>query len=226
MKRVAIIQARMGSTRLPGKALRDICGKPMIHRIIDRVSQSPIDEIILATTNDPRDDELCQYVEKLGVRSYRGETLDLMKRYYEAALKSNADFITKISGDCPCVDPYLITLTMNCLGLSHFCYTAGFPLGVNAYSFTFDRLKWAVDNLKTPAEKEFHHQYMSAGGYVIYSKWDIHGFNFMVDTGEDLEFIHKAYSNLGDYFTHDDLVKWAMELAVSEFKDGKRVRHL
>lgn len=225
MKRVAIIQARMGSKRVPGKTMVDINGKPLIWHIIDRARRSNVDEVALATTDDPKDDILCSYVESLDIPFYRGATNDLYLRFLETAQKTKADIITKIFGDSVCIDPEIINLSLDGLKGSHFCFTVGFPRGLNAYSFTIDRLKWVTRFCRTPEQKEFHHQFMSRGGNVIPCDWDIHGFSFTVDSPEDLEYIRSAYKDLGDYFGYRELIQWAMKKAVTPTSDA-RIRNI
>jgi len=224
MKKVAIIQARMGSRRLPGKAMVEINSRPLIWHIVNRARQSKVDEVILATTDDPKDDILCDYMWSQGVMSYRGAALDLLSRYWDAVEKSGADIWTQIYGDCPCIDPSLIDKTLDNIGDSYCCYTAGYPRGLNAYSFTADRLRWAKDTCVSPHEKEFHHQFMSFGGNAVVPPWEIHGFEFCVDTTGDLEYIRSAYRDLGDNFHVNELVLWAMEKAVNS--QAERVRNI
>lgn len=225
-RRVAIIQARMGSRRCPGKTMADINGKPLIWHIIERAKSSNVDEVVVATTDDPKDDEFCKYLTKIGIRSFRGPTPDLLRRYLEAAEASKADVISQIYGDSPCIDRDIMNRALKSLGNSFFCYTVGFPRGLNAYAFTIDRLRWAVKYCDTPEKREFHHQYMSRGGRTAICRWDVHGFSFTVDTLEDLEYIREAYRDLGDDFSYQQLVQWAMHKAVSAEPVNGRVRNL
>src|SRR3990167_7805959 len=212
MKRVvAIIQARMGSRRIPGKVMVDINGHPLIWHIIQRARAADVDEVVLATTIESSDDPLCEYMSKLGIPTFRGPTNDLYLRFLEAAEGTKADVILQLFGDSPCIDPQIMKGTLDGLKDSHCCYSVGYPRGLNAYAFTTDRWRQVAEICQAPASREFHHQYLSEGGntYPI-AHWDIHGFNFCVDTPEDLEYIRDAYRDLGNYFFCDTLVKWAM----------------
>lgn len=112
-KVVAIIQARVGSTRLPGKILIDIAGEPMLQRVIERVKQATLlDQIILATTELPEDDKVINLAKKLNLEVYRGSSEDVLERYYGAAEKYDAETIVRITSDCPLIDPKIIDLVV------------------------------------------------------------------------------------------------------------------
>lgn len=109
MKVVAIVEARMTSTRLPGKVLMEVLHVPMLGRLVHRLKQvSLIHEIVIATTINRDDDEICQLASKYGVNFYRGSENDVMTRVLEAGLKYNAEVIVEITGDCPIVDIEII----------------------------------------------------------------------------------------------------------------------
>jgi spore coat polysaccharide biosynthesis protein SpsF len=112
-KKIAIIQARMSSSRLPGKVLMDITGRPMLQRIIERTMRAnTLDGIVLATTTDPSDDILEQLCHKQDIPCYRGSLPDVLDRFYQSARKFHADVIIRLTADCPLIDPDLIDLTM------------------------------------------------------------------------------------------------------------------
>ena len=101
----AIIQARMTSTRLPGKVLRDLAGKPALERMIERVRRSRhVREVIIATTTNPQDDVLAEFGNAMGVGVYRGSEFDVLSRVLEAAWHHKTDLIVELTGDCPLVD--------------------------------------------------------------------------------------------------------------------------
>ncbi|MFZ0533826.1 MAG: glycosyltransferase family protein [Anaerolineales bacterium] len=113
MSKLAIIQARMSSSRLPGKVLLDIAGRPMLQHVIDRtVNAKTIDDVVLATTTDPSDDVLEQYCQKQGIPCYRGSLSDVLDRFYQTAVQFHVDVIIRLTADCPLLDPTLIDLTM------------------------------------------------------------------------------------------------------------------
>jgi glutamate-1-semialdehyde 2,1-aminomutase len=109
MKIVALVQARMGSTRLPGKVLKSIVGKPMIELLLTRLSQSSeLDAIIVATSDASQNDQLQSIVETLGYQCTRGSEKDVLGRFYASAKSVDADVIVRITGDCPLVDSSLV----------------------------------------------------------------------------------------------------------------------
>jgi spore coat polysaccharide biosynthesis protein SpsF len=110
---LAIIQARMSSSRLPGKVLMDIAGKPMLQHVIDRSMQAKsIDQVVLATTNDPSDDILEKFCQQQALPYHRGSLADVLDRFYQAALQFHAEVIVRLTADCPLLDPDLIDRTV------------------------------------------------------------------------------------------------------------------
>ena len=108
-KQFVIIQARLGSTRLPGKTVMPLAGEPLLKRMIERVTaaKTPF-EIVVATTTLSEDDELVNLCDNIGVRCFRGHPTDLLDRHYQAALQLQADVVAKIPSDCPLIDPEII----------------------------------------------------------------------------------------------------------------------
>lgn len=114
MNKLAIIQARMSSSRLPGKVLMDIAGKPMLERLIGRAQRARlIDRVVLATTTDPSDDILAEFCQRIDIPCYRGSMLDVLDRVYHAAIEFQAEIIVRLTADCPLLDPELIDLTIS-----------------------------------------------------------------------------------------------------------------
>src|SRR5437588_6538723 len=116
MKRVAIIQARMGSTRLPGKILADVGGETMLARVVARCRRAPLlDEIIVATTTGPADDATVAECRRLEVAVFRGDANDVLERFYRAANYYSADVIVRITSDCPLLQPEIIDQVVEAL---------------------------------------------------------------------------------------------------------------
>jgi spore coat polysaccharide biosynthesis protein SpsF len=112
-KTIAIIQARMGATRLPGKVLRDIAGQPMLVRVVERSRRaSLLDGFVVATTTEVQDDAVAELCRERGYPCYRGEQQDVLDRYYQAARQTGAEVIARITADCPVIDPDLINETV------------------------------------------------------------------------------------------------------------------
>ena len=106
---VAVIQARVGSTRFPGKVLADLCGKPMLAHVIERVSQAKtLDDVVVATTVEPGDDIVASLAGECGAGVTRGPVADVLGRYVLAAQEHGADLVLRVTSDCPLIDPELI----------------------------------------------------------------------------------------------------------------------
>ena len=113
---IAIIQGRMSSSRLPGKILAEIAGQPMLQRVFTRTSRaSTVTETIFATTTDPSDDPVAEYCDFSGIPFTRGSLYDVLDRYYQTARQAKADFVVRITADCPVMDPVFIDEVVNTL---------------------------------------------------------------------------------------------------------------
>jgi spore coat polysaccharide biosynthesis protein SpsF (cytidylyltransferase family) len=109
MRTVAVIQARMGSTRFPGKVLADLCGRPVLAHVIDRVSRAGcVDDVVVATTTDPSDDAVAALADELGANVNRGPVDDVLTRYLGAARDHAADVVVRVTADCPLLDPAIL----------------------------------------------------------------------------------------------------------------------
>jgi len=160
---VAIIEARMGSSRLPGKVLLPAAGRPMLEHLVRRLKAAPsIDKVVIATTVSPADEPLAALAERLGILSFRGSEPDVMERVLGAARFAGADIITGITGDCPLIDPQLVEQTLRLFQLNDCDYatngvTSGrirtFPegLGVQVY-----RLKTLERSAAMTADAQDH----------------------------------------------------------------------
>ncbi|MCM3663651.1 glycosyltransferase family protein [Mesobacillus subterraneus] len=158
MKVAAIIQARMGSTRLPGKILKTVNGKTLLEYQIERVERAKlIDEIIIATTIKESDDPIVQLCQQLSIPYYRGSEDDVLSRYYEAAINNNVQVIVRLTSDCPIIDPEIIDETIrvyldnkNTVDYVSNTLERTFPRGLDTEVFSFDVLNQAY---KTSKEK-------------------------------------------------------------------------
>lgn len=113
-KVIAIVQARMSASRLPGKVLQDIGGKPMLARVVDRTRRSRIvDQVIVATSIEATDDPIELYCGQQGYDCFRGSLHDVLDRFYQAARTSTAEVVARITADCPVIDPTVIDQTLN-----------------------------------------------------------------------------------------------------------------
>jgi spore coat polysaccharide biosynthesis protein SpsF len=209
MKIGAIIQARMGSTRLSGKVMKKIKGKTILHHVIERIQQSKlVDEIIVATTLLERDDIIVNEMKNCGVKCFRGSEEDVLSRYYYAAKESNVDTIVRITSDCPLVDPNVIDeIIAFCLDRKYDLVTnAGtdltqrtYPRGLDIEVFSIEILEDAFKNGK----ENYHREHVTP--FIYEHSNNIHYFKSVVDyskhrwtldTEEDLKLISEIYNRL------------------------------
>lgn len=147
MKIVATIEARMTSTRLPGKVLMQAAGKPMLEHLVNRLRHVPsLNEIVLATTVNATDDVLEKFAEQMGIVCYRGSEADVMSRVIGAAESVAADVVVEITGDCPVIDPALIeqvirTFLANSADYVNNAHICSYPGGMDTQVFRLDTLK-------------------------------------------------------------------------------------
>ncbi|MBI2644468.1 MAG: glycosyltransferase family protein [Candidatus Wildermuthbacteria bacterium] len=175
----AIIQARMGATRLPGKVLKILGDKPVLEHVIERVKRVPsCDKIVLATTTGQDNDALEKLGRNLGVDVYRGSEKDVLDRYYQAAKQFNIDIIVRITADCPCLDPQIVQETIDLYRKSNYDHVSNvqppsLPDGLDAEVFSFQALEKAWREARDPLEREHvslylvrHPELFSHGNYV------------------------------------------------------------
>jgi spore coat polysaccharide biosynthesis protein SpsF len=220
---VAIVQARMGSSRLPGKVLLDIAGGAMLVRVVARTSRAgKVDEVIVATTTDVSDDPVATCCEPMGISYTRGSLQDVLDRYYQAASQAEADVVVRITADCPVIDPLLIDNCVNTLldgSFDFVCnrlpppFTRTYPIGLDTEVCTFE----ALERAWREATKTFHREHVmpylyegvelsavsrqfaegvSPRGFKVaqlHHTTDYGDYRWTVDTPEDLEFIRQLY---------------------------------
>lgn len=160
MKTLAIIQARLGSTRFPNKVMRTINGVPLIELLVRRLSKAKrIDKIILATSDDPRNSPLVDHVRGLGCDVFQGSESDVLDRYYQVARLYQPETVVRITGDCPLIDPVLVDKVIaayeeQCVDyLSNTCPPT-YPDGLDTEVFSFSALEKAACQAIKPAERE------------------------------------------------------------------------
>ena len=172
----AIVQARMGSTRLPGKIMMSVRDKPLLYYNIRQVLQSKkIDKLIIATTNLSRDDEIVKFVDLYGIEVFRGSEDDVLDRYFHCAKEFKLDAIVRITSDCPLVDPEIIDRCIEKFENENLDYLSntnkqidddwiydpcGFPPGFGVEVFTFNTLENAWKNTEKPFDREHVTQYI------------------------------------------------------------------
>lgn len=209
LKTAVIIQARMGSTRLPGKVLMSISGKPMVQHVLDRLSfAKKIDVIILAIPNTKENDVLEEFAKENNIMYVRGSEEDVLGRYYKAAEKFKIDVIVRITADCPLIDPEIVDLVVEKHLISGADYTSNnlkrtFPLGLDMQVFNFDVLERAHKEAKNTFDKEhvvpyihqrpdiFKLESVEAKGALKRPE-----LRLTVDTEEDLQAVREIYKSL------------------------------
>lgn len=203
MKSVAIVQARMGSTRFPGKVMQLVCGRPLIELLLQRLSAvRSLDQIVLATSVDPRDDPLAAHVRQLGVTVSRGSEQDVLDRYYQAAVESGADVVVRLTGDCPLIDPRLVDEAMALFKDGEADYLSNtdpptYPDGLDIEVFTFAALECAWRHARRPAEREHVTPYLRESGRFrvrsLRNEQDLSAVRWTVDDPQDLEVVAAVF---------------------------------
>lgn len=160
MKIVATIEARMTSSRLPGKVLLPAAGRPMLGHLVRRLrAAASIDEIVLATTVNASDDVLAEYAASEGVSVFRGSEDDVMERVVGAADAAKADVVVEITGDCPIIDPDLVEQTIRVFMRNGAAYVANsvvssYPDGMDTQVFALETLKRSAAMTADPLDRE------------------------------------------------------------------------
>lgn len=218
---VAIIQARMGSTRLPGKVLKPIFGRPMLDIQLERIRRcTTFKKIIIATTENTADSAIEELCKINGIPCFHGDESNVLKRFYEAAQFTHADVIIRLTADCPLIDPQIIDEVVSYY-LSHYPqydYVSNvgvrtFPRGMDVEVFSFKALKEAYNQVTTPYEKEHVTPYIIKNGKKrnITRQSDESARRLTVDTPEDFEVIRLLYTALYPHnpaFTLDDILNY------------------
>jgi spore coat polysaccharide biosynthesis protein SpsF len=226
MKTVAIIQARMGSTRLPGKVMKQLCSKTVLAHVILRVQACPlVDEVVIATTKLSSDDVIVEESEKCGAKWFRGSEEDVLERYYLASRKYNADIIVRVTSDCPLLDPDILTQMLMFFNaqtsrgvdidyLSNGLNCLSYPRGLDVEIFTFDALETAFKEAHLLYQREHvtpyiyeHTEIFSL--YEHTGSEDFSHYRWTLDTEEDLKLISEIYTSLyedGKIFTTNEVL--------------------
>ena len=220
---VAIIQARMSSSRLPGKVLLDIAGQPMLARVVKRTSRATsVHQVLVATTRDASDDPVAACCASMGISYTRGSLHDVLDRYYQAASQAKADVVVRITSDCPAIDPALIDDCVKALLEGSFDFTCNrlpppftrtYPIGLDTEVCTFEALEKAWNESTETFHREHVMPYLYEGaklsaissqlsegiskrGFKIAQLHHDPDYGYMrwtVDTPEDLEFMRQIY---------------------------------
>ncbi|HWF92541.1 MAG TPA: glycosyltransferase family protein [Terriglobales bacterium] len=209
LKIVAIIQARMGSSRLPGKVLMDIGGETVLGRVVRRSRRSRLTKTtVVATTELRGDDAIVKECQRLGVRCFRGMAENVLDRYYRAALEHSARLVVRVTSDNPLVDPDLIDETVMTILKSDADYANNrspriYPEGLDVEAFTFAALERAQREARQPYDLEhvtpYFYQHPEKFHCVAVKRAVNFGhYRWTLDTAQDLQVIREIYGLLGN----------------------------
>jgi spore coat polysaccharide biosynthesis protein SpsF len=202
---VAIIQARMGSSRLPGKVLREIAGQPMLAWVVERARRAQsLDQVAVATTSEPDDDAIAELCRAIHAPVYRGSLYDVLDRFYQAARTFQAQTIVRLTADCPLIDPDEIDHTVGEFYSSGVDFAANrlpegrtVPIGLDTEVCSFVALERAWKEASLPFEREHVMPYLydQPGRFrvlLVHSSPNHGDLRWTVDTPEDLELVRQV----------------------------------
>jgi spore coat polysaccharide biosynthesis protein SpsF len=205
----AIIQARMASTRLPGKVMADLAGKPLVERVVERTRlAASLDLVLVATSDRPSDDPLASHCAARDILCFRGSQDDVLDRYYRAASEIGADVIVRLTADCPLLDPGVIDSVVETFRSGEFDYVSNtlrptYPDGLDTEVFGREALDRAWRKATLSSEREHvtpyiwkHPDQFRVGN--VANEEDLSALRWTVDEPQDLEFVRRVYTSLGN----------------------------
>lgn len=209
MRIEAFVQARMGSTRLPGKVLKEVLGKPLLEFLVERLSQSQeINDIVILTSDQPEDDVIASYCKKKNLLCFRGSKDDVLDRFYRAAVIRHPEGIVRITSDCPLIDPDIIDQVVKVFRQDYpnVDYVSNslertFPRGLDVEVFSFQALEQTFQNAWKPEEREHVTVYLHRHPEIFYLRNLTHqpslaNHRWTVDTPEDFVLIRLILEHL------------------------------
>ena len=218
---VVIIQARTDSRRLPKKVLSKIKGKPLLWHVIERTKRFGCDDIIVATTKRKIDDEIVSVSKACDVKFFRGKKNDVLDRYYQAAIKFNAEIIIRVTADCPLIDPKIGQAVLKKFQKGNYDYVATddetYPKGVDVECFSLNSIKKSWLHAKLKSDREHVTSFIWKNtkkfkiGKLYYKSNFTKPIRLVVDHKNDLEFVRKIYAGLykkNKIFFLDDVIGW------------------
>ncbi|MCJ7841377.1 glycosyltransferase family protein [Lederbergia sp. NSJ-179] len=209
MKKIAIIQARMGSTRLPGKVLKEVLNKPLLEYQLERVAKAKkLDGVVIATTTNAQDSAIVKLCGKMGVPVFRGSEKDVLARYFAAASHFQADVIIRLTSDCPVIDPEIIDKVIHAylVHQNQYDYVSNtikrtFPRGMDTEVFSYQALQKCHEQAKLKGHREHVTSYMyqhpeQFSLYNVENPIDESAHRWTVDTWDDFLLIKKIIESL------------------------------
>jgi spore coat polysaccharide biosynthesis protein SpsF len=220
---VAIVQARMASTRLPGKVLADLGGQPVLAWVLRRTQRAAlVDQVVVATTVNPEDDAVAEFCRQADFTCYRGSAYDVLDRYYQAAQIYQAGVIVRITGDCPLIDPEMLDDNIRTFldadppldfAANRLPGNRTVPIGLDTEICTMQALATAWREAQAPHEREhvmpFFYEHSERFKILhIRHEPDYGAYRWTVDTPEDMELLRQVVPNF-----EDDTFSWEEVLA-------------
>lgn len=218
---IAIVQARMGSTRLPGKVMMNLIGKPMLVHELSRIARSKwVSSLVVATTTSHSDDCIVDMCKEHDCQFFRGSEPDVLDRYYQCAKQFGADSVIRLTADCPLIEPTIIDRVVEEFihkspyvdYVSNIIPQRTFPQGLDTEVMSFSALErsWIED--KNPALREHVTQYIlrnpdkfKVAG--VMNDRDVSNLRWTVDTKEDFQLVNEIYSYFGhNHFSWNDVL--------------------
>ena len=206
IKTLCILQARMGSSRLPGKVLKPILGIPMlVHQINRLTAVDNIDKFIIATSTEKDDDAIEQLCNKINIACFRGDKNDVLDRFYQAAQVDMPKYIVRLTGDCPLIDAKIVSQVIdfhlqNNVEYTSNCNPPTLPDGLDVEIFSFKALKIAWEQSKRPSEREHVTPFIRNNDFFtcqnFYYHTDLSQHRWTVDEEKDFEFVDEVYKHL------------------------------
>lgn len=205
MKVIAIIQARMSSSRLPRKVLMPLAGKPVLEHVVNRIQAcTTISRVVVATSIDQTDDAILSWCNKNNISCFRGSLNDVLDRYYQAARNVQADVVVRITADCPAIDPTVVDEVVSGFiagGYDYYGLSGEFPDGLDCTVFAYAALEKAWREAKLTSEREHvgpyiekNPQLFKTGGLTKYTGLSHH--RWTLDEPRDYEFLQKIFERL------------------------------
>lgn len=220
---VILVQARMGSTRLPGKVLNEVMDKSLLDYLIERLNRVTLaDEIVIATTTDLIDEKIVDFCLFEKIPLFRGKNEDVLDRYYSAAKAFKADVVVRITADCPLIDPKIIDQVIKIYldNYPKFDYVSNshmrsFPIGMDVEVFSFKALEEAFNDASLPEEREhvtpfIYRRPTRYQKYLLTHTPNLSHFRLTVDTVEDFQLIKTLLEEIypkNPEFSMDDVIK-------------------
>jgi len=221
---VAIVQARLGSTRLPRKVLADLCGRSLLEHLVERVkAASTVDKIVVATTDTSADDELAQFIDDRKLCSvFRGPEDDVLARYHGCAQKEAAELVVRVTADDPLKDPAIIDRAVRLLladpALDYCSNTLepSFPEGLDIEAFRFSALDLAQREARLASEREHVTPFIwkNPARFRLLNfrhAEDLSAWRWTVDKPEDLDFMRAVFSRFyrgSSVFSYLDVIEY------------------